>query len=67
MPMPLELKALRLLKQTRADTTREKNHCNKAAEAHTTDTQTEVNAKAQTMKEALHTQNYRENECWINA
>ena len=29
--------------------------------------QTEVNAEAQTMKEALHKQNYRENECWINA
>ena len=29
--------------------------------------QTEVNAEAETMKEALHKQNYRENECWINA
>ena len=29
--------------------------------------QTEVNAEAETMKEALNKQNYRENECWINA
>ena len=29
--------------------------------------QTEVDAEAQTMKQALHKQNYRENECWINA
>ena len=29
--------------------------------------QTEVDATAQTMKEALNKQNYRENECWINA
>ena len=29
--------------------------------------QTEVDAAAQTMKEALNKQNYRENECWINA
>ena len=29
--------------------------------------QTEVIAEAETMKEALHKQNYRENECWINA
>ena len=29
--------------------------------------QTEVDATAQTMKEALHKQNYSENECWINA
>ena len=27
----------------------------------------EVNAEAETMKEALHKQSYRENECWINA
>ena len=29
--------------------------------------QTEVNAEAETMNEALRNQNYRENECWINA
>ena len=29
--------------------------------------QTEVNAEAETMKETLHKQSYRENECWINA
>ena len=29
--------------------------------------QTEVNAETETMKEALNKQNYRENECWINA
>ena len=30
-------------------------------------TQTEVDAAAQTMKEALHKQNYREKICWIDA
>ena len=29
--------------------------------------QTEVNAEAETMKEALNKLNFRENECWINA
>ena len=29
--------------------------------------QTEVNAEAETLKEALRKKNYRENECWINA
>ena len=29
--------------------------------------QTEVNAEAESMKEALHKNSYRENKCWINA